>query len=478
MESVFNGDVGPGIVRWQDGQTERGDPESRILHLSSWMMILGTVRLICAFGEYVDAFLATVGRGKINFQILGRFLQDYPPAIVVGLGWPLALGLILRRTRSLNFVRASAATFLILSVGGMATLLPGLFLKTEPDVVFGSFTVSRWGLLTLQPASLMRAMLGLVQLALELLTALSAFAILRSTSPVSEDQVNRIASPRRSLQGRLAIYVTLAFLVLSCRQMAWSTYLAVLNKSTIFRQFVLKNDRPTRAFPRTALINVPAMTPQMSMEFRLNECDALASLGRYADATQAYLNIIHEIESRAIPATEEAPANVTLARALNNLAWLLATCEDAKIRRAEDSVTFARRALTLTPEDGNYWNTLGVAHYRTKAWDRAIEALERSMELGDGQGTPHDWYFLAMIDARRGERERAIAWYERAVAWSKARESLEPELYRFQVEAAEQLGLTKPSPPENLRMGGDGRRSPTRMPNAKRLGILRGAFRD
>src|SRR5262249_13545544 len=55
-------------------------------------------------------------------------------------------------------------------------------------------------------------------------------------------------------------------------------------------------------------------------------------------------------------------------KAHNALAWLLATCPDAKLRDPERAVELARKAIQLKPEVGIYRKTLGVAHYRAGDW--------------------------------------------------------------------------------------------------------------
>jgi hypothetical protein len=135
-------------------------------------------------------------------------------------------------------------------------------------------------------------------------------------------------------------------------------------------------------------------------------------------------------------ATQLAPR---MALAFNNLAWLLATCPDESLRDAGRAVRFARRALELAPEDGNTWNTLGVALYRAGEDEESRAALERAMALRDG-GTPHDWYFLAMLDARAGDRAGGRRWLERAAATREAHWARDAELSRFEEEAKGTLG--------------------------------------
>jgi tetratricopeptide (TPR) repeat protein len=102
--------------------------------------------------------------------------------------------------------------------------------------------------------------------------------------------------------------------------------------------------------------------------------------------------------------------------------------------------------VDLEPKHGDFWNTLGVAYFRLEAWDEALSALYRSMELND-EGNSADWFFLAMIHQRLGRKERAREWYDKAVHWSHRHRPGDEELYRFAVEAAEALGRPKPERP-------------------------------
>ena len=136
------------------------------------------------------------------------------------------------------------------------------------------------------------------------------------------------------------------------------------------------------------------------------------------------------------------------ALALNNLAWMLATCEDVHLREPEQALSYARKAVELAADEGTYWNTLGVAYYRVQNRDEATKALGRSMELsGDGEGDSYDWFFLAMIHASKNQKEEGRHWYDRAVAWYHKIRQGDRELYRFQVEAAAALGIPTPSAP-------------------------------
>jgi len=63
--------------------------------------------------------------------VIGRFLQENPPAVVLGFAWPLALAIILQRSGRAIFLKAAALTFLVLSAGGIIALIAGLTLRSD-----------------------------------------------------------------------------------------------------------------------------------------------------------------------------------------------------------------------------------------------------------------------------------------------------------------------------------------------------------
>jgi tetratricopeptide (TPR) repeat protein len=166
------------------------------------------------------------------------------------------------------------------------------------------------------------------------------------------------------------------------------------------------------------------------------------------EAKKAYLQIINLAESIGHGPGNGGAGKHVQALALNNLAWLLTTCEDVHLREPEQAVSYARKAVELAGDEGTYWNTLGVAHFRAQNWDEATRALGRSMEMrGDGEGDSYDWFFLAMVHASKNQKDEGRQWYDRAVAWYHKTRQGDRELYRFQVEAAEALGIPGPSAP-------------------------------
>lgn len=128
----------------------------------------------------------------------------------------------------------------------------------------------------------------------------------------------------------------------------------------------------------------------------------------------------------------------------NNLAWLLCARPDLKPHDPAEAVALADKAVAGDPQNGLFWNTLGVARFRLGENEPARQALERSMALRIG-GDPNDWFFLAMLSVHDGDREKAREWYEKSTAELTKKPTGDPDLLHFQSEAAAQLGI-EPSP--------------------------------
>ena len=107
------------------------------------------------------------------------------------------------------------------------------------------------------------------------------------------------------------------------------------------------------------------------------------------------------------------------------------------------AVKLAKLAVRLVPKDGDFWNTMGVAHYRAGNWMDAVAALETARELSQG-GDAVDWLFLAMAHWMLGHKDEARKWYVQAVRSPQTSKLLELELPRFRAEAASVLGIKEP----------------------------------
>jgi tetratricopeptide (TPR) repeat protein len=122
----------------------------------------------------------------------------------------------------------------------------------------------------------------------------------------------------------------------------------------------------------------------------------------------------------------------------NSLAWYFCTTAEDEHRDAQLAVVLARLAVEQSPGDGRFVNTLGVALYRSGAWDDARMRLEESLDL---QGeNPIDLFFLAMVHERLADSGKARELYERAVEVMQVQNPDNAELVRFRAEVEAVLG--------------------------------------
>jgi tetratricopeptide (TPR) repeat protein len=431
-------------------QGEEADPDAgtaAIAALGSWMVAIGTIRAVCAGVEYVRAWADPTTSGRAAPLGWGDSFSENPPAaVLIGL-WPLLLGLGLRRTRWPELVKAAALTSLILSLGGMLSAMAEWGQSSSRWITIGSFRVPHLAPGRLGTVGMAAALAGAAQWLVELVTAGRAIRLaLRLPDGVGSVD-DRYVAARRSWFGWLAAGVSVAFLVLTVRLPSGSAALELINRSRWIREFLLRDDVARLRDSRRSSLRPSAWAGEL--QGQLDDAWQSWGQGRYAESRDAYARVVARVD--AIPTATMTAADRTLAaRALNNWAWLLATCPETSLRNPAEAVRQARRSLELVPNERETWNTLGVAYFRQGDWDEALNALYRSMELHN-EGDSFDWFFLAMIHWRMGRKERARDWYNKAAHWSRLRPRGDDELYRFEVEAAEAMGLPKPErPPRQL----------------------------
>jgi Tetratricopeptide repeat len=441
----------PPIERDRGSIAERGHdrtstvPVDRLIELSSWMMVLGTIRLTCTFADNVGAFLEAWRTQPITFRMLSWFTHENHLVVALCAAWPLLLGMALRRTRWPELLQAAAATFLILSIGGMMELSAEWSQARGYGVTIGSFHVSRRAFIHTTLSDVCLGLLGTTQLLLELATAVRAVLLVPHFRGAHAAESGRNGGARRARFGRLAVYTSLGYLVLMIRLPVWSTYLEILNNSTIVREFVLRNDiKPIRG-PQNFVRNTKEEERLREIRVMLMEAHQAARTDRFLTAKETYIGLISSADSVPQDSWPQGYRS-TIAEVLNGLAWLQATCPETVHRDSVEAVRHARRAIEMQPNEGNTWNTLGVAYYRAGEWMEAKDALARSMQLRN-EGDSFDWFFLALVQLKLGHRDLALEWYARAVGWFHQSLPNDRELYRFQVEAAQELGLPKPAPP-------------------------------
>jgi uncharacterized protein HemY len=94
----------------------------------------------------------------------------------------------------------------------------------------------------------------------------------------------------------------------------------------------------------------------------------------------------------------------------------------------------AKRAVALTPEQGDCWSALGIAQYRNGEWKKAEAALQKAMQLCNG-GPCIDWLVLAMTCQQLGELVQARQWFDRSAAWMEQNQPVADDLTRLRAEA-------------------------------------------
>jgi serine/threonine protein kinase/tetratricopeptide (TPR) repeat protein len=142
----------------------------------------------------------------------------------------------------------------------------------------------------------------------------------------------------------------------------------------------------------------------------------------------------------------------------NSLAWLLATCPEARLRDVKRAADLAAKGAGSARNEPEVWTTLGVARYRIGDWGGALAALQTALKLLQNAsefqyGVGRSLFFLAMTEEQLGHKKEAGEAYDRAVAWLDANRNaveergwLVAELHRFRVEAEERLRVRRAYP--------------------------------
>ena len=177
----------------------------RLIDLSTWMMVLGTVRVICMLADYVGILVDATRVEPVTMRILGRLADEIHPVVALSSAWPLLLAIALRRTRWPQLLPAAAATFLILSIGGVFQLSVELSHLTGYGGTVGSFHLNRRAFLNPRITDLSLVILGATQLLFEFAAAVGAILLIarfRGTSDPAGAKADRV---RGSRYGRMAI---------------------------------------------------------------------------------------------------------------------------------------------------------------------------------------------------------------------------------------------------------------------------------
>ncbi len=124
------------------------------------------------------------------------------------------------------------------------------------------------------------------------------------------------------------------------------------------------------------------------------------------------------------------------ADAHNRVAWATIKMPDCSDQERSEALEHARQAVALDPKDGDFRTTLALAEYRAGHWAESI-ALTKG-------GDASNWFFLAMAQWQKGDKDEARKWFDKAVAWTNEKDPKNVERRQFWLEAAELLGQPGP----------------------------------
>jgi serine/threonine-protein kinase len=120
-------------------------------------------------------------------------------------------------------------------------------------------------------------------------------------------------------------------------------------------------------------------------------------------------------------------------KALEGLAYQLATGADPNLRNPEEALRLVQRAEQVCPSNLTL-RTLGVANYRLGRYEKAVRFLERIDRMWTDGAGERVCFFLSMAHAKLGHDDEARKWYDRAVSGSENWRDL-PDRQRLQAEA-------------------------------------------
>jgi eukaryotic-like serine/threonine-protein kinase len=188
---------------------------------------------------------------------------------------------------------------------------------------------------------------------------------------------------------------------------------------------------------------------QLFEYFEKLAADASASPGRAQSMAASYLRLGRSLDAvgqfqdgqealrRGLKLSGDDPV------LLNDLAWSLALKPAAPPGEPAEAIDLAKRAVALKPNEGAFWNTLGLVYLRAGQWSPAEDALKKSMAMQSGGGDPSDPLLMAMISWRRGNKDAALDWYIQALDRLSRHPQSDTSVRSLRAEAESLLGRSK-----------------------------------
>ena len=126
----------------------------------------------------------------------------------------------------------------------------------------------------------------------------------------------------------------------------------------------------------------------------------LCRTGRFAEAVKVYQKAL--------------ALNPKLLTALNNLAWVLATCSDVEVRNGTRAVELAKEANRLASgRDPTILDTLAAAYAEAQDFQKAVQTAQAALEMADRTGLTEQKSLikqrLQLYQARQPYREKSTS---------------------------------------------------------------------
>jgi len=410
---------------------------------AAWSFLLLTLLYgLPPLWAWIGKLLRLYRTGMLTTSTLGLYVRiDDPPELLLS-AWPIVLACLLVRTRWPQLLMPSGVCLL---ASGLSDLIQaGLSIVTlyPTSPFWRAFRLDRTSILTFL---MIRGVLALV----------AGFGLwqVRSAWKRASKPVKGIGSQPPEIAGRLTFLLSGILLLAFSGVIAWNFLTHVGLRDPRIRGLLAGPSNTQNSAGRTVPMD-PAVQRLNAALDDLNQADMLVARGKSAEARTLFTKALNVFSEQAKEEELTSWMQTIRARGLNNLAWLLCTCEERGLRNQEMAVSLARLATEQAPKEGNYWNTLGVALLEAGEWNNAREALEKAMLLQEGGG-PHDWLFLAQIEQKVGHPTEARRFYDRSEESLLKRGTRDPELKRFYAETAEALGLPAKELPKPTRNQGD-----------------------
>ncbi len=128
-----------------------------------------------------------------------------------------------------------------------------------------------------------------------------------------------------------------------------------------------------------------------------------------------------------------------LAARLNDIAWSSLAETQPQTECLTLALRVAQVAVRFAPKRAEYWNTLGVAHFRTGEWAAAYEALKKTTRLRPPNA--FDDFYLAMTFWHLGERQEALKHFDAALVELERTSRYDRALESVREEAAALLRI-------------------------------------